>query len=146
MSEYCTKRVGDRTCGSYAVSEHPGSNRCDRCWQEDRAEKAEARCEALSAQLLDADMLHLADESDIYQLTKRVAELEGPVNFALRERDLWQAQCLTAEEMVRAYQDVFANCLPVHKEFKSNYSPPMIRLRWALDCPTKLDRAVRSRA
>lgn len=42
--ESCTKkRANGETCGSYAVNEHRGSERCDRCWQEDRAEAAEAR-------------------------------------------------------------------------------------------------------
>ena len=65
--------------------------------------------------------------------------------FALRERDLWMKQCLEAEAKVKAYEDVFANCTPVNREFKSNYSPSMIRLRWALDQPTELDRAVKGR-
>ena len=73
-------------------------------------------------------------------------EQEKKLYFALRERDLWMKQCLEAEAKVKAYADVFENCLPVNKEFKSSYAPPMIRLRWALDCPTELDRAVRERS
>jgi len=69
--------------------------------------------------------------------------VQDDLYFALRERDLWMKQCLDAEAKVSAYEDVFTNCMPVNKEFKSNYSPSMIRLRWQLDQPTELDRAVR---
>ena len=71
--------------------------------------------------------------------------VQDDLYFALRERDLWMKQCLDAEAKVSAYEDVFTNCMPVNKEFKSNYSPSMIRLRWQLDQPTELDRAVRAR-
>ena len=78
-------------------------------------------------------------------LSYGLGAVQDDLYFALRERDLWMKQCLEAEAKVEAYADVFANCLPVNKEFKSNYSPSMIRLRWALDQPTELDRAVRER-
>jgi hypothetical protein len=65
--------------------------------------------------------------------------------FALRERDIWMKQCLEAEAKVKAYEDVFTNCEPVKRELRSNYSPSVIRLRWLLDQPTELDRAVKDR-
>jgi hypothetical protein len=72
-------------------------------------------------------------------------EQEEKLYFALRERDQWMKQCLEAEAKLKAYEQVFKDYAPVRNEFKSNYSPSMIRLRWALDCPTELDRAVRGR-
>ncbi len=41
--ESCTKERNGIICHSYAVNEHWGTNRCDRCFQEDRAEAAEAK-------------------------------------------------------------------------------------------------------
>ena len=49
LMEACAKTHDGRICGSYAINEHRGSGRCDRCWQEDRAEKAEARVAKLEA-------------------------------------------------------------------------------------------------
>ena len=41
--EQCLKLLADgyHRCGSYAINEHKGSNRCDRCFREDRGEAAE---------------------------------------------------------------------------------------------------------
>ena len=79
------------------------------------------------------------------ELNDGLGDAETKLYYALRERDLWMKQCLEAESKVKAYEEVFRDCLPVSKEFRANYSPSMIRLRWALDCPTELDRAVRER-
>ncbi len=38
---HTTGRYVGRTCGSYALNEHPESGLCDRCFQEVRAEVAE---------------------------------------------------------------------------------------------------------
>ena len=70
---------------------------------------------------------------------------EKQLDYALHERDMWMQRCLDAESRLRAYEEVFENCRPVRHEFRCNYSPSMIRLRWALDRPTELDRAVRDR-
>lgn len=93
---------------------------------------------AYSSEILETDALKLR--------LVATADTEEQLYFALRERGLWMKQCLEAEEQVKACKDAFDNCLPVNKELKSNYSPTMIRLRWALGCPTELDRAVKSRA
>jgi len=50
------------------------------------------RCGELAQQLVDAGILHLADESDIYHLRARVADLEKALNQLLPDQDPLDAE------------------------------------------------------
>ena len=61
-------------CGSYALNEHPESGLCDRCYQELRADEAEAR---------------LAEYKQGFDRYEKVRKLRVSEYKALWDRCLW---------------------------------------------------------